>query len=78
MLLFLSIRRLYFIQFLREIYMGKVLLRTFLGAFFWAPIPFKRYNDTFGCGTVVVELVVKVLDKYTYIVCKNYFLKLRL
>ena len=58
--------------------MGKVFLRTFLGAFFWAPIPFKQYNNTFGCGTGVVELVVKVQDKYTYIVCKNSFLKLRL
>ena len=46
--LFLNIRRLYFIQFLGEIYMIKVT-RTF-GRIFWAPIPFKRYQNTSGCG----------------------------
>ena len=46
-ILFLSIRRLYFIWFLREIYMEKVLKEIF-----WAPIPFKWYQNTFGCGTV--------------------------
>ena len=25
--------------------------KNFLGAFFWVPIPFKRYQNTSGCGT---------------------------
>ena len=28
---------------------GKSVTRTFLGALFWAPIPFKRYQNTSGC-----------------------------
>ena len=30
---------------------GKSDTITFLGAFFWAPIPFKRYQNRSGCGT---------------------------
>ena len=30
---------------------GKSVTRTFLGAFFWAPIPFRQYQNTSGCGT---------------------------
>ena len=44
--LFLSIHRLNFIQFLREIYMEKILEK-----FVWAPIPFKWYQNTYGCDT---------------------------
>ena len=45
--LFLSIHRLYFIYFLQEIYMEKVLQEIL-----WVPILFKRYQNTSGCGTV--------------------------
>ena len=43
MFLFLSIRRLYFIQFLREIYMEKVIQELFSAPFFGCPY---RYNGT--------------------------------
>ena len=43
--MFLSICRLCFIQFLREIDIEKVSQELF-----WAPIPFKRYRNTSGCG----------------------------
>ena len=29
----------------------KSVTRTFLGTFFWAPAPFKRYQNTSGCST---------------------------
>ena len=31
---------------------GKCVPRTFLGRFFWVPIPLKRYQNTSGCSTV--------------------------
>ena len=49
--LFLSIHRLYFIQVLHKIYMEKSVTRTFLGLFFWVPIPFKLCQNTSGCST---------------------------
>ena len=48
--MFLSICRLYFIQFLHEIYMEKVL-QELVWVPFWVPIPFKWYQNTSGCGT---------------------------
>ena len=51
--LFLIIRRLYLIWFLREIYMEKVLQE-----FFYAPIPFKQYQNTSGCGTGLGSRVI--------------------
>ena len=48
--LFLSIHRLYFIQFLHEIYMEKSVTRTSM-AFFWAPITIKPYQNTYRCNT---------------------------
>ena len=54
---FLSIRRLYFIYVLRFIW--KSVTRTFWGAFFWAPIPFKRYQNTSGCGTDVTSFFTR-------------------
>ena len=34
----------------------KVLQELFWARFFWALIPFKRYQNTSGCGTEVIEL----------------------
>ena len=48
--LFLIIRRLYLIWFLRETYMEKVLQE-----FFYAPI---RYQNTSGCGTGLGSRVI--------------------
>ena len=31
---------------------GKCVTRKILGALFWAPIPFRRYQNTSGCGSV--------------------------
>ena len=33
----------------------KSVTRTFLGAFFWAPIPFKQYQNTSACGTEAIN-----------------------
>ena len=46
MFLFLSIPSIYFIQFLREIYMEKVLQELF-----WVPILLKQYQNTSACDT---------------------------
>ena len=48
--LYLSIRRLFNLEFMKNIY-GKNATRTFLGAFFLAPIPFKQYQNRSGCST---------------------------
>ena len=48
--LFLSIHRLFHLDFRCDIY-GKSVTRTYLGAFLWVPITFKRYQNTSGCGT---------------------------
>ena len=37
--------------------MEKVLQELFWVQFFWAPIQFKRYQNTSGCGTVIDGLV---------------------
>ena len=44
--LFLGICGLHFIQFSCETYLEKVLQELS-----WAPIPFKWYQNTCGCGT---------------------------
>ena len=36
----------------------KSVTRTFLNAFFWVPVPFKRYQNTSGCGSAVLIVVV--------------------
>ena len=48
--LFLSIHRLFHLDFRCDIY-GKSVTRTYLGAFLWVPITFKWYKNTSGCGT---------------------------
>ena len=53
MFLFLSIHRLYFIEFLHEI--DRKSVKIFLGFFFWVPILFKWYQSTSGCGTVQIK-----------------------
>ena len=36
---------------------GKSVTRKFLSAFFWVPIPFKRYQNTSGCSTDTNSIV---------------------
>ena len=46
-------------------YIWKKCYKNILGAFFWAPIPLKRYQNTSGCGTVKwkpQQLVSELLD----------------
>ena len=38
---------------------GKSVARTFFGAFFWAPIPFKRYQNTSAYGTENTTIVLR-------------------
>ena len=38
---------------------GKSVIRTYLGTFFKAPIPFKQYQNTSGCGTALTFIVYR-------------------
>ena len=42
---------------------GKSVTKTFWGAFFWVPIPFKQYQNTSGCSTDFIGRTAK--NKWT-------------
>ena len=52
--LFLSISFSFYVK-----YICKKCYKNFLGAFFWAPIPFERYQNTSGCGTASRDSEIK-------------------
>ena len=50
-------RTIFYLVFIWNIYIEKVY-KTFLGTIFWALIPFKHYQNTSGCGTVIDKVTV--------------------
>ena len=53
----------------------KSVTRTFLGRLFWAPIPFKTYQNTSGCGTALFLLrYVKAASSSLERICCGFLL----